>query len=104
MPNAYDGTTLARGEDGYEQARRAAAWNARTPPRHPERIVLAESESDIVKAVREALEHDMKVGVRRRALPKRLPQALATHCAEEYANLGALLPELFGRFGPKLRV
>jgi hypothetical protein len=34
--------------------------------------------------------------VRRRALPKGLPRALATHCAEEYANLGALLPELFG--------
>lgn len=38
--------------------------------------------------------------VRRRALPKGLPQALATHCAEEYANLGALLPELYERFGP----
>ncbi len=38
--------------------------------------------------------------VRHRALPKRLPQALATHCAEEYANLGALLPELYERFGP----
>ncbi len=32
--------------------------------------------------------------VRRRALPKRLPQALARHCAEEYANLGALLMAL----------
>jgi hypothetical protein len=38
--------------------------------------------------------------VRRRALPKRLPHALATHCAEEYANLGALLPELYAQFGP----
>jgi hypothetical protein len=38
--------------------------------------------------------------VRRRALPKRLPRALATHCAEEYANLGVLLPELYERFGP----
>jgi hypothetical protein len=37
--------------------------------------------------------------VRRRALPRRLPQALARHCAEEYANLGALLPELYERFG-----
>ncbi|HEY1687284.1 MAG TPA: hypothetical protein VGF95_00290 [Solirubrobacteraceae bacterium] len=36
--------------------------------------------------------------VRRRALPKRLPQALAQHCAEEYANLGTLLPELYERF------
>ncbi|HEV7938987.1 MAG TPA: hypothetical protein VGP18_13315 [Solirubrobacteraceae bacterium] len=38
--------------------------------------------------------------VRGRALPKHLPQALATHCAEEYANLGTLLPELYERFGP----
>lgn len=38
--------------------------------------------------------------VRRRALPEGLPQALARHCAEEYANLGAILPELYERFGP----
>jgi len=38
--------------------------------------------------------------VRNRALPARLPRALAAHCAEEYANLGALLPELYARFGP----
>ncbi len=36
--------------------------------------------------------------VRERSLPKRLPEALARHCAEEYANLGALLPELYARF------
>jgi hypothetical protein len=38
--------------------------------------------------------------VRRRALPGGLPRALARHCAEEYANLGALLPELYGHYGP----
>lgn len=38
--------------------------------------------------------------VRRRALPSGLPRQLARHCAEEYANLGALLPELYPRFGP----
>jgi len=37
--------------------------------------------------------------VRRRALPAGLPRALARHCAEEYANLATLLPELYGRFG-----
>jgi hypothetical protein len=37
--------------------------------------------------------------VRRLALPAGLPEALARHCAEEYTNLGALLPELYGR-GP----
>ena len=38
--------------------------------------------------------------VRRRALPGKLPRVLARHCAEEYANLASLLPELHARFGP----
>jgi hypothetical protein len=38
--------------------------------------------------------------VRRRALPGEIPRLLARHCAEEYANLAALLPELYPRFGP----
>ncbi len=64
MTGGYDGESLNHGEDRYEQARRAAVWNARTPPRHPERIVLAESEGDVVRAVREARELGMQVGVR----------------------------------------
>ncbi|HTZ88548.1 MAG TPA: hypothetical protein VMB05_17940 [Solirubrobacteraceae bacterium] len=36
---------------------------------------------------------------RRAALPAALPRALATHCAEEYANMATLLPELFERLG-----
>ncbi len=36
---------------------------------------------------------------RRLALPRDLPRALATHCAEEYANLAALLPQLHARRG-----
>lgn len=35
--------------------------------------------------------------VRRAALPDKLPRALAAHCAEEYANLASLLPELHAR-------
>jgi len=38
--------------------------------------------------------------VRRASLPRRLPHALARHCAEEYANLAALVGELHARFGP----
>lgn len=38
--------------------------------------------------------------VRRLSLPAGLPRSLAAHCAEEYTNLAALLPELYGRFGP----
>jgi hypothetical protein len=36
--------------------------------------------------------------VRHLSLPAGLPRALATHCAEEYANLAAFLPELYERF------
>jgi hypothetical protein len=31
-----DGPVLRRGDDGYEAARRAAVWNARTPARYPD--------------------------------------------------------------------
>lgn len=40
-----------------------------------------------------------RAAVRDRALPRDLAPALARHCAEEYANLAALLPELHARFG-----
>jgi FAD/FMN-containing dehydrogenase len=64
MANAYDGMLIARGDDGYEEARRRAVWNARTPERYPELIVLAESQQDAVRAVRHAREQELKVGVR----------------------------------------
>jgi len=38
--------------------------------------------------------------VRGAIIPRRVPAALARHCTEEYANLAALLPELYQRFGP----
>lgn len=38
--------------------------------------------------------------VRRASLPRDLPRSLAVHCAEEYANLAALLPELYRANGP----
>jgi hypothetical protein len=37
--------------------------------------------------------------VRRLSLPRELPLALGRHCAEEYANLAALLPELYAIYG-----
>jgi hypothetical protein len=36
--------------------------------------------------------------VRRRLVPQAVPPALARHCAEEYANLAALLPDLHRRY------
>jgi FAD/FMN-containing dehydrogenase len=60
----FDGELLARGESGYEQARCAAVWNARTPERYPDAIVLARSEADVVRAVRWAGAEQMTIGVR----------------------------------------
>lgn len=39
--------------------------------------------------------------VRRRMLPADVPRALAVHCAEEFANLGALLAELYAHYAPE---
>jgi DAPG hydrolase PhiG domain len=40
-----------------------------------------------------------RAAIRRRAMPRGVAPALARHCAEEYPRLGALLPELYERFG-----
>lgn len=37
--------------------------------------------------------------VRRRTLPRDLAPGLARHCLEEYANLAAILPELYAAYG-----
>jgi FAD/FMN-containing dehydrogenase len=58
------GRSFRRGDDGYEQARRAAVWNARTPERYPDLIVQAEGEEDVVAAVRLARAEGMRIGVR----------------------------------------
>ncbi len=60
----YDGTVFERGDDGYEAARRAAVWNARTPPRLPDRIVVADGETDVVRAVRAARADGLRIAVR----------------------------------------
>jgi FAD/FMN-containing dehydrogenase len=64
MSGALAGSAFKRGEQGYEQARRAAVWNARTPERFPDVVVVAHSEADVIEAVRWAGEEDMKIGVR----------------------------------------
>ena len=55
---------LARGEDRYEAARRAAVWNRRGLERYPDRIVQAADEVDVVRAVESARAAGMRVGVR----------------------------------------
>lgn len=52
------------GGDGYEAARRATVWNARTPERYPDVVVRARNEVDVLGAVRRAKRDGMKVGVR----------------------------------------
>jgi FAD/FMN-containing dehydrogenase len=59
-----NGDSFERDDDGYEAARRGAVWNAFTPPRFPDRIVIAASEADVVRAVRDARDGGMRIGVR----------------------------------------
>jgi len=58
------GREFSRSGEGYEEARRDAVWNGRTPERYPDTIVQALSEDDIVRAVRMAGERGWKLGVR----------------------------------------
>jgi FAD/FMN-containing dehydrogenase len=62
--DSYDGAVFERGDDGYEAARRGAVWNALTPARYPDRIVVAKSEADVVRAVRAARADGLRIGVR----------------------------------------
>lgn len=60
----FDGMVLRRADNGYEDARCAAVWNARTPERFPDLIVQAASEDGVVRAVRLARAEGMRIGVR----------------------------------------
>ncbi|HEX7244155.1 MAG TPA: FAD-binding oxidoreductase [Solirubrobacterales bacterium] len=64
MDFRLSGATFRRGEAGYEEARRETVWNARTPSRYPDLIFQAESEEDLVVAVRFARAEGMRIGVR----------------------------------------
>jgi FAD/FMN-containing dehydrogenase len=59
-----DGAVFRRGEDGYEQARQDAAWNARKPDRFPEVIVRAAGDADVAAAVDLARREGLKVKAR----------------------------------------
>ncbi|HEX3909971.1 MAG TPA: FAD-binding oxidoreductase [Solirubrobacteraceae bacterium] len=64
IDRGFAGELLARGDSGYEEARRGAVWNARTPARYPHVVAIARSEQDVVHAVRWAGERGMTIGVR----------------------------------------
>jgi FAD/FMN-containing dehydrogenase len=59
-----EGTLYRKGDDGYEEARQAAVWNARKPDRFPAAIVLAESAADVQEAVRLAAAEGLQVKAR----------------------------------------
>jgi FAD/FMN-containing dehydrogenase len=61
---AFDGEIYWPGDDGYEAARLEAVWNELKPPRRPAAIVLAQSEADVVAAVRLASERGLRVKAR----------------------------------------
>jgi FAD/FMN-containing dehydrogenase len=58
------GKVYLKGDPQYEALRQAASWNARKPKRFPEAIVLAESEADVVSAVKLAKERSWQVSAR----------------------------------------
>jgi FAD/FMN-containing dehydrogenase len=59
-----EGKVLRRGAEGYEHARRGNCWHDAVPDRHPEVIVLASSEDDVVGAVRLARDEGLGIAVR----------------------------------------
>ncbi len=64
MAAGVEELALAREDDGYEPARRATMWNARTPERYPDLIVRARDEGDVVGAVCLARERGVRLAVR----------------------------------------
>ena len=64
MGSLPEGRHFFRGDDGYEDARRATVWNARTPERYPDVVVQAVDVDDVVAAVRYARANGHTIGVR----------------------------------------
>lgn len=64
LDRAIEGDVVARGDAGYEAARRASVWNALKPDRYPELIARAASTDDVVEVVRFARSHGLKLAVR----------------------------------------
>lgn len=58
------GRIYLKGEAGYEELRQGSVWNARKPARYPRAIVMAQTEADVVAAVRLAKAKGWQVGVR----------------------------------------
>jgi len=59
-----DGSLLLRGSEEYERARAGAVWNERKPDRHPEAILRARTDDDVVRAVHIARAQGWSLSVR----------------------------------------
>ena len=60
----FDGSVYRQDDDGYEQARCDAVWNAIKPDRFPAVIVVAGSPDDVPRAVALARKEGLSIGVR----------------------------------------
>ena len=58
------GKVISRQDGNYELWRRAMIWHHSKPKRYPEIIVQAQSENDVIAAVKYAAEKNLKVSVR----------------------------------------
>lgn len=58
------GEVVQRSDASYEAVRRALVWNELKPERHPQFIVRAASDSDVVAAIAFARAHSLRVAVR----------------------------------------
>lgn len=63
-PRPVRGSLLRRGDEGYEQARLGAVFNARRPDRYPAAVLLAADEADVVAGVQLARAEGLRVAVR----------------------------------------
>jgi FAD/FMN-containing dehydrogenase len=64
LRQSLNGRTLVAGDGDYEALRLAMVWNGRKPARRPDVIVRTSNTADVVKAVRFARQHHLKVAVR----------------------------------------
>ncbi|BCW05882.1 FAD-binding oxidoreductase [Arthrobacter sp. NtRootA1] len=55
---------VARGEDGYEEARRGIVWQENVPDRFPDVIVKVKNQIEVAQVVRWAAANNMKVSAR----------------------------------------
>lgn len=60
----FTGQIFYPGDEGFEEARVGRVFNGRRPERQPAAVLLAETEADVVNAVRLARANDWSVAVR----------------------------------------